>query len=589
MEKQYSSEQNIQMLVALLKKYNIKKIVASPGTTNLSFVACLQHDPFFEIYSSVDERSAAYLACGMSMETSEAVVITCTGATASRNYLSGLTEAYYRKLPILAVTGTKSRDLVGNLVNQVIDRSVIQKDVAVYNVYIPTIKNREDVWATELNINKALSSLTRRGGGPVHIDLETVYDRDFTVTNLPEIKKIDRISYTDEFPVMPKGRIGVFIGSHKNFTQKEQDVLDAFCASYDAVVFCDHTSGYYGKYAMHFALPLYQSYDSDLKNLDLMINIGEVSGEYGCLGGFKKKQIWRVSEDGEMRDTFRQLNKIFEMHEEIFFAHYIIKSVEPKNSYFHACKKELANIMAMVPELPFSNPWIALTLAPKLPKSSVLHLGILNSLRSWNYFEIPETVKSYGNVGGFGIDGCVSTMIGASVVNLEKLFFCIIGDLGFFYDINVLGNRHIKSNIRIMLVNNGRGTEFRNYYHTGSTFGDAADPYICAAGHFGNQSPVLVKHFVEDLGFKYISAKNKDEFIRVYPEFVAEEIGDKPIVFEVFTDSQDESDAINILHHLKSDIKGNIIETIANIFGGKQAIRKMLGNTGVDLVKKIIK
>ena len=113
--KQYSNELSVQYLVALLKAHKIKKVIASPGTTNLSFVASLQYDPFFEMYSCVDERSAAYMACGLSAETGEPVVITCTGATASRNYLPGLTEAYYRKLPILAVTGTQYEGRIGEL------------------------------------------------------------------------------------------------------------------------------------------------------------------------------------------------------------------------------------------------------------------------------------------------------------------------------------------------------------------------------------------------------------------------------------------------------------------------------------------
>lgn len=589
MDKMFSSEQNIQILVALLKKYDIKKVIASPGTTNLSFVASLQHDNFFEIYSSVDERSAAYLACGMSMETGEPVVITCTGATASRNYLSGLTEAYYRKLPILAITGTKSRDLAGNLVNQFIDRSVIQNDVAVHNVYIPTIKDDKDKWSVELKINKALCALKRKGGGPVHIDLETIYNRDFSIKTLPDVKMINYYSYPDLLPEMPSGRIGIFIGSHKDFSTEETLALDAFCASRNAVVFCDHTSGYYGKYAMHFALPAYQAYDSPLNNLDLMIYIGEISAEYGCMNGLKKKCVWRVSEDGEMRDTFRNLNAVFEVSESYFFKSYTIEGKEEDNSYYIECKRELDSIYALIPDLPFSNPWIALQLSSLLPKDSVLHLGILNSLRSWNYFELPDTVKSYGNVGGFGIDGCVSTMVGASIASRNKLFFCVVGDLGFFYDLNVLGNRHIQSNIRILLVNNGRGTEFRNYYHTGSTFGDAADPYICAAGHFGNQSPVLVKHFVEDLGFTYISASNKEEFTQVYQEFINKEINDKPIVFEVFTDSKDESDAIKILHHLNTDMKADIVKSVTGLLGGKQSAKKILGEKGVKFIKSIIK
>ena len=70
----YSNERAAQMLVSLLKQHNIKKIVASPGATNITFVATAMHDPWFEIYSSVDERSAAYIACGLAEEAQGSAV-----------------------------------------------------------------------------------------------------------------------------------------------------------------------------------------------------------------------------------------------------------------------------------------------------------------------------------------------------------------------------------------------------------------------------------------------------------------------------------------------------------------------------------
>ena len=100
----YTTEKNIQILISLLKQYGIKKVIASPGATNYTFVGSIQNDPFFEMFSCVDERSAAYLAIGMCDECDEPIVLSCTGATASRNYMTGMTEAYNRKLPIIAIT-----------------------------------------------------------------------------------------------------------------------------------------------------------------------------------------------------------------------------------------------------------------------------------------------------------------------------------------------------------------------------------------------------------------------------------------------------------------------------------------------------
>ena len=84
---QYTNERNVQIVIALLKAHGIHRVIASPGTTNMTFVVSIENDPWFQIWSSVDERSAAYLACGMAAETGEPVVISRTGATASRSYL----------------------------------------------------------------------------------------------------------------------------------------------------------------------------------------------------------------------------------------------------------------------------------------------------------------------------------------------------------------------------------------------------------------------------------------------------------------------------------------------------------------------
>lgn len=45
------------------------------------------------------------MAVGMSRELNEPVFIACTGATASRNYIPGATEAFYSHAKVLYITG----------------------------------------------------------------------------------------------------------------------------------------------------------------------------------------------------------------------------------------------------------------------------------------------------------------------------------------------------------------------------------------------------------------------------------------------------------------------------------------------------
>lgn len=575
----YTDEINAQIILALLKAHGIRKVIASPGATNVVLVTSMQNDSFFEMYSAVDERSAAYMACGLAEESGEPVVISCTGATASRNYAPGMTEAYYRKLPILAITSAQFLARIDHLIPQVIDRSVIQNDVAKLSVTLPIVNDENDKWDCEMKANKAILELKRHGGGPVHINLPTRYSKKFDVKTLPEYRILDRITLTDDFPSLPKGRIGILVGSHKEFTESQTNSIDRFCEVNNGVVLCDHTSGYNGKYKVSLALISCQrgAHIPELKP-DLTIHIGEVTGNY-YYQKFIGATVWRISEDGEIKDTFGKLKTIFEMPEDKFFDHFTNNDQVNKNTYLEGCKAFLTGIRGKMPELPLSNPWIASKISNRLPENSVVHFGILNSLRGWNFFDLPSSVKSACNVGGFGIDGCLSSLAGAALCNPEKLYFMVIGDLAFFYDMNIIGNRHIGKNIRILLVNNGKGTEFRHSDHPAGHLGEVADEYVAAEGHFGKKSKTLVKNYAEDLGLEYLQASDKNTFMEVSERFLDPEIGDRSQILEVFTTSDDESLALETIMNIEENVKGKSVDLL----------RKVVGAKGIKKIKKVMR
>ena len=578
-EQHYTDEKNVQMLIYLMKAHNIKKVVASPGTTNLTFLGSIQSDPFFEIYSSVDERSAAYIACGLSEEGNEAVALTCTGATASRNYLSGLTEAYYRKLPILAITSTQHEGRIGQNIAQVIDRTSVPKDVAKISVNVPTVHDKEDEWACNLKLNKALLELTHNGGGPVHINLTTTYSRNYSIAKLPSTRIIKRFCYNDAFPDIKAFKVAVIVGSHKLWSEAQTKAVEDFCIKYNAVVLCDHTSNYFGKFAVHPSLLCAQKqYKSPCRDIDLLIDIGDVSG---AAINLYVKEVWRVNPDGEIRDPFRKLTNVFQIEEKDFFEIYSEKKQDNNlciYDHYNEWIAECSKVASKIPELPFSNFWIAKTLSDKLPDDIVMHFAILNTLRSWNFFYINTKYIGYCNTGGFGIDGAVSTIIGGALADPNHIHFGFVGDLAMFYDLNSLGNRHLPSNVRILVVNNGLGQEFRNYNHPAADFGEEANKYMAAAAHYGNKSKLLLKHFAEDLGFKYISAESKDEFLLNISDFT-DTLNNKPIIFEVFTESEKENEALIALHQLEFDSAGAI----------KKAAKDILGEKKFNVLKNMIK
>lgn len=309
----YTDEKNAQIVLALLKEKGIRRIIISPGTTNGPITGSVRDDPFFEVFSAVDERSAAYMACGMAHDSGEPVALSCTGATASRNYLPGLTEAFYRKLPVLAITSMVSTRYVGNLRAQVIDRSTIPNDVAKRSVTLDPVVTEDDFRFAELQANIAMEELFRDGGGPSHIQLITEERGTLDTKTLPPVTNVRRLTFEkqSEWPPLSKDRrILVFLGAHANYTENEIMALESFVASHDAVVFTSAVSGYRGRYAFRSTLPAAQLVDNPIAEElepDLIIHIGEMSGDYDSLlfvRGLTGCPVWRVSEDGELRQEF---------------------------------------------------------------------------------------------------------------------------------------------------------------------------------------------------------------------------------------------------------------------------------------------
>ena len=107
---------------------------------------------------------------------------------------------------------------------------------------------------------------------------------------------------------------------------------------------------------------------------------------------------------------------------------------------------------------------------------------------------------------------------------------------------------------------------------------EEADNFIAAGGHFGKKSRNLVKNYAQDLGFEYLSAANKDEFSDKYERFLSKNISNRPIVFEIFTEEEDENNALKMITNVAETAQGKAKEVTKRIVGKKniQAIKKML-------------
>lgn len=539
-------DRNAQMIISQMLFHNVTTVVACPGSGCVTLIASIQSDPRFSLYSAIDERSAGYMACGMAIEKNAPVALIVTGNVASRDCAPAMTEAYYSNLPIVLITTTNPEGTSANGWPQVLDNRVQFNDISEMNIYLSQVNNAYDEWNNSIQLNKAFLTMINKKK-PIQIFYVTTYGRDYSCGELPDMQVVNYFDALDEnVPQMDGTTVVIYIGSHNPFSDSETREIEKFCENYNGVVFCDHTSNYHGRYRIQPSLVWEQKkFRTTLKDFDIMVHIGGISGQYVIP---KPREVWRVSEDGEIRDGFQRLRYVFKSKEYAFFAYYNDRCNHKKClEFYDAWRCERNRTLESIPELPFSNAWVAKYSSTLIPEDSILFLGILNSLRCWNFFDIPENVKCISNVGAFGTDGGLSTLLGASIVNDSKICFGVLGDLSFFYDMNSLGNRDLGKNYRILLINNGMGTEFKNYAHHATSIGDAADIFVAAKGHFGYKSSV-VKEYVEALGFQYLKADNKEEFKKNSTIFWSKNILEKPIIFEVFTDSSEESEALRLLY-----------------------------------------
>ena len=566
------NEKSICLVRDLLKEHNIKNLVISPGGTNAPLVKLVQNDEFFHCYSVVDERSASYFAIGVYLQTHNPVALICTSAQATRNYIPGLTEAFYKRVPILAITMEKHPRFKYQEYMQAPDQTSLPNDCIKKSYELPYISDINDIYHARRLINESILELTHNSNGPVQLCIPRL---DFPIESFePNNKAIHRYNVIDVKNMdLNNKKILIAVGEHLVFSDDEKRSIEYFCDNTNSVIYTNHLSNLKNKYTVNGNLLLSVINDADFEEIkpDILITIGGQTGDYPFYLRFSKTRYvnmehWRISSDGGIVDTYDKLTCVFQGRESDFFNG--ISKNKQSHSYLDLWKNKIDALNKKM-DFPFSNISIASYLHDKLPVNSVIQFSILNSLRTWDLFDIDSSIECYSNVGAFGIDGGMSTLIGQSIVT-DKFSFMVIGDLAFLYDINSLGIKHIKNNLRILLINNNGGVEFKLHGEDKNV----VDSYIAASNHFKN-----AKGWAETCGFKYLEAKNMEDFVKVSDEFTS--VSDKPILLEAFVLDTDERDAYRMI------IDANKRLTTTDKL--KRTIKNCLGKETYEKLKKKVK
>jgi 2-succinyl-5-enolpyruvyl-6-hydroxy-3-cyclohexene-1-carboxylate synthase len=537
----YANNKLIQQILFLLKANNIRKVVISPGSRHFPLSHSIENDSFFQPFSVVDERSAAFFALGLIQESNEAVAICCSSGTSVANYGSAVSEAFYQHLPLLLLTADRIPEYLGQKEDQMIKQDDIFREFIKYHGQLPVIKSEVDEWYANRIINEALIELYHTGAGPVQLNYPITEHRTdpFEVTELPVVRKITLHKADDEAEKweairqkLAGKKVMIVWGQSVPESTRLTKSLDKFCEQYNAVILTDRISNCTHKNSILNAFVVLKAMtlkEQEELAPDVVLDLGGNIIFNSEIKDYLKRnsptmQSWQIGPSAKVTDTFRRLTEIFEMNEFTFFEHL---SADKKNSSDNSFFAEWNNISKTIaePKVEFSQLYAIGQLINQLPQGSALQLANSNTIRMGHLFDIDETIKCYCNRGVNGIDGCMSTAVGYAAT-ADKPVFLVIGDLTFFYDMNALWNRHLSKNLRILLVNNEGGAVMHLPFS--SDMGKVLTKFT-SAGHVTS-----AQGWVKSVGIKYLSATNKDETDEGISA-LADLTYEGPVLLEVFT------------------------------------------------------
>ena len=556
-----------QTVVQLCKAKGIKHIVLSPGSRNAPLTIGFTHDNFFNCYSIVDERCAAFFALGIAQKINEPVAVVCTSGSALLNYYPAVAEGYYSDIPLVVLSADRPKYLIGIGDGQTINQPDVFKNHILYSTNLKqdiieenkvtdnelqifkSIENKLEKFLglqktlqheNEFEINTALN-IAKVQRGPVHINIpldEPLYDMvdilDVNPENIEAEVPTATIDNIDEFANIwnRSKRKMVLVGVNQPNTI-EQEYLDALANDESVVMFTETTSNlHHDSFLPSIDKVIAPLTEEEFKKLqpELLLTFGGliVSKKIKAfLRNHKPKQHWHVDVK-KANDTFFCLTQHFKVDVNSFFANFNkhTNSIQSdyRNYWLNKLQLRREKHDQYLEQIPFSDFKAYDVLLKFIPNYTNLHVSNSSTVRYTQLFDLNKTLKVFCNRGTSGIDGSTSTAIGYANVAKEQTVF-ISGDLSFFYDSNALWNNYIPNNFRIIVLNNNGGGIFRILPGHKNT--ENFDTY------FETQHNLTAKHLCDMYHFDYLTALNEIELDKQLTNFYSD--SNQPKLLEIFT------------------------------------------------------
>ena len=530
-----------QHVIEACKAKQIKHIVISPGSRNAPLTIGFANNPYFSCYSIVDERCAAFFALGIAQQRREPVAVVCTSGSALLNYYPAFSEAFYSNIPLVVISADRPSSKIDIGDGQTIRQVNVLANHSAYNANLSDETHSDKSNFYELNraLNTAIEEQL-----PVHINVP--FEEPLYLTT-EEQYPFENIVAEIKNPIINKDKATNFV-KHWNSSAKkmvlvgvltpnsvESQYIEWLAKDPSVVVLTETTSNLHHSHFIPYIdkLLTYTEKAPTLKEAlrpDLLLTFG------GLVVSKKIKQFLRYYQPTYHYnvDLHKDYNSYF-----CLTAHFkadvntFLKEVTPKlmsvssnyQQQWLKVKNEIQQThLEYINQTPFSDLKVYSEVFKSIPNDYIVQISNSSAIRYAQLIKAHPSWKVFCNRGTSGIDGSMSTAIGAAVGSASPTVF-ITGDLSFFYDSNALWNKYIPQNFRVILLNNQGGGIFRILP------GDKTDSNF--EYFFETPHKLTAEHFCEMYNINYLSASNLTDLQRKIGDFY--EKSDMPKLLEVHT------------------------------------------------------
>lgn len=505
---QLSDKPHVQQVVAHLVDLGVKDVVLSPGSRNAPFIISFTQHPQFTTYSIPDERVAAFVALGMAQQTRQPVVICCTSGSAVLNYAPAIVEAYYQKIPLIVITADRPEYLIDTGAGQSMRQQNVYANYirASYHLSEAHFNPEQDIPAVAQLLQQAIHP----DGGPVHLNValqEPLYGQ--TAATLPEVNwPLSPSTETPDLSGLQEAwqqadKKLVLVGLHQP-NEALQKILEQLAKDPTVVVWTENLANvshpdFYP--CIDRLMASFNEEDRETFVPDVLVTLGD------AIVSKWVKKWWRQQSPeyhfnltaGELHyDMFGCLTETL-VANPVEVLQSLVSIRSDKGSYAPLWKEREEKVSAGHKDYLNGLSWCDLQVFDQLlqvvPADSDVQLANSTPVRYAQLFPPRPDIRYFSNRGVSGIDGTLSTAVGAAL-HTDRIVTVVTGDLGFFYDSNALWHNHWPENLRIILINNGGGNIFR--YIPGPDTTEALETYF--EGHHSFDSAFLAKAF----GLRYM-------------------------------------------------------------------------------------